>query len=435
MEKLRVALLGCGTVGSQVARILLDDADELATRVGAGVELAGIAVRHTATARDVELPAELFTTDAEALIDDADIVIELMGGLEPAATLIRRAIDGGASVVTGNKALLAKDLPGLSARAGDAGVQLSYEAAVAGAIPILRPIRDSLAGDRITKVMGIVNGTTNYILDAMDTTGAAFDDALARAKDLGYAEADPTADIQGHDAAAKAAILATLSFHAPFDLDDVHCEGITSVTAEDVAAAREQGMVIKLLAIAERLGDGNGTEGVGVRVHPTLIPRVHPLAAVHGAFNAVFVEADNAGELMFYGQGAGGRPTASAVVGDVVSAARRVVLGGPGRTEETTGQVRALPIEAVSTSYSIGLRVNDQAGVLAEVARIFTERGVSIESMRQIPADVDGDEPGWATLRFVTHRGSEAALAATVADIEKLAVVTAVTSVLRVEGN
>lgn len=435
MKKLRVALLGCGNVGSQVARILLDDASELTTRVGAELELAGIAVRNTAAPRDVELPASLFTTDAEALIDDADIVIELIGGLEPAATLIRRAIDGGATVVTGNKALLAKDLPGLSARAGDAGVQLAYEAAVAGAIPILRPIRDSLAGDRITKVMGIVNGTTNYILDAMDTTGAAFDDALARAKELGYAEADPTADIEGHDAAAKAAILATLSFHAPFDLDDVHCEGITSVTAEDVAAARQQGMVIKLLAIAERLGDGNGSEGVGVRVHPTLIPRVHPLAAVHGAFNAVFVEADNAGELMFYGQGAGGKPTASAVVGDVVSAARRVVLGGPGRTEATTGTVRALPIEAVSTSYSIGLRVNDKTGVLAKIATIFTDRGVSIESMRQIPEPVDGDEPGSATLRFVTHQGSEAALAATVADIEALKVVTAVTSVLRVEGN
>lgn len=435
MKKLRVALLGCGNVGSQVARILLDDASELTTRVGAELELAGIAVRNTTAPRDVELPASLFTTDAEALIDDADIVIELMGGLEPAATLIRRAIDGGATVVTGNKALLAKDLPGLSARAGDAGVQLAYEAAVAGAIPILRPIRDSLAGDRITKVMGIVNGTTNYILDAMDTTGAAFDDALARAKELGYAEADPTADIEGHDAAAKAAILATLSFHAPFDLDDVHCEGITSVTAEDVAAARQQGMVIKLLAIAERLGDGNGSEGVGVRVHPTLIPRVHPLAAVHGAFNAVFVEADNAGELMFYGQGAGGKPTASAVVGDVVSAARRVVLGGPGRTEATTGTVRALPIEAVSTSYSIGLRVNDKTGVLAKIATIFTDRGVSIESMRQIPEPVDGDEPGSATLRFVTHQGSEAALAATVADIEALKVVTAVTSVLRVEGN
>ncbi|MBM6623113.1 homoserine dehydrogenase [Micrococcaceae bacterium RIT802] len=435
MKKLRVALLGCGNVGSQVARILLDDAGELTTRVGAELELAGIAVRNPAAPRDVDLPASLFTTDAEALIDDADIVIELMGGLEPAATLIRRAIDGGANVVTGNKALLAKDLPGLSARAGEAGVQLSYEAAVAGAIPILRPIRDSLAGDRITKVMGIVNGTTNYILDAMDTTGAQFDDALARATELGYAEADPTADIEGHDAAAKAAILATLSFHAPFDLDDVHCEGITAVTADDVAAAREQGMVIKLLAIAERLGDGNGSEGVGVRVHPTLIPRVHPLAAVHGAFNAVFVEADNAGELMFYGQGAGGKPTASAVVGDVVSAARRVVLGGPGRTESTTGTVRALPIEAVSTSYSIGLRVNDKTGVLAKIATIFTERGVSIESMRQIPEPVDGDEPGSATLRFVTHQGSEAALAATVADIEALKVVTAVTSVLRVEGN
>ncbi|MDN5755063.1 MAG: homoserine dehydrogenase [Arthrobacter sp.] len=435
MKKLKVALLGCGNVGAQVARILLDDAEVLSERTGAGLELAGIAVRNTGAPRDVELPAGLFTTDAEALVDSADIVIELMGGLEPAASLIRRAIDAGATVVTGNKALLAKDLPGLSARANEAGVQLSYEAAVAGAIPILRPIRDSLAGDRITKVMGIVNGTTNYILDAMDTSGAAFDDALAKAKELGYAEADPTADIEGHDAASKAAILATLSFHAPFDLDDVDCEGITSVTAEDVAAAREQGMVIKLLAIAERLGNGSGPEGVGVRVHPTLIPRVHPLAAVHGAFNAVFVEADNAGELMFYGQGAGGRPTASAIVGDVVSAARRVVLGGPGRTEATVGQIKALPIEAVRTSYSIGLQVSDKTGVLAKIAKIFTDHKVSIETMRQSPEDVEGDAPGSASLRFVTHRGSEAALAATVADIKELSVVTAVTSVLRVEGN
>ena len=435
MKNLKVALLGCGNVGSQVARILLDDADELAARTGARLVLEGIAVRDTAAPRDVELPSGLFTTDAETLIDGADVVIELMGGHEPAGTLIRRAIAGGAAVVSGNKALLARDLPELSALADEAGVQLSYEAAVAGAIPILRPLRDSLSGDRVTKVMGIVNGTTNYILDAMDTTGAQFADALVEAKALGYAEADPTADVEGHDAAAKAAILASLSFHTAFNLSDVHCEGITAVTADDVRAARQAGMVIKLLAIAERIDGTDGADGIAVRVHPTLLPREHPLATVHGAFNAVFVEAENAGQLMFYGQGAGGKPTASAVVGDVVSAARRTVAGGPGRTERTTGSMRALPIDEIRTSYSIGLEVSDETGVLAAIAGIFAERGVSIETMHQkTHADADG-EPGYATLRFVTHVGRESALAATVADIGRLPVVRDITSVLRVEGN
>jgi homoserine dehydrogenase len=444
VKKLRVALLGCGNVGSQVARILLGDAEELAARTGARLELAGIAVRNPAAPRGTDLPAGLFTDDAAALVDGADIVIELMGGLEPAGTLIRQAIAGGATVVTGNKALLARDLPALSQLASDAGVQLSYEAAVAGAIPILRPIRDSLAGDRITKIMGIVNGTTNYILDAMDSSGAQFDDALADAQRLGFAEADPTADIEGHDAAAKAAILATLAFHAPFNLDDVHCEGITSVSAQDVAAARDEGMVIKLLAIAERITGQDGSEGIAARVHPTLLSRDHPLAAVRGAFNAVFIEAENAGELMFYGQGAGGKPTASAILGDVVSAARRTVMGGPARTETATGTAPALPIEQVCTSYSIGLQVSDETGVLAGIAEIFAGHGVSIEAMRQStrPASAGGDtgggpapHPGSATLRFVTHRGQEAALAATVADIASLPVVKSVTSVLRVEGN
>src|SRR6478735_5023459 len=277
LRTLKVALLGCGNVGAQVARILIDDAGTLAPRTGARLELAGIAVRNLDAEREVDLPRELFTTDGETLVKDADLVIELMGGIEPARSLILSAIQNGASVVTGNKALLAADGPTLYEEADRAGVELSYEAAVAGAIPILRPIRDSLSGDRITRVLGIVNGTTNFILDQMDSTGAQFADALAEAQRLGYAEADPTADVEGHDAAAK-----------------------------------EAGFVIKLLAIAEKIGNGDGSEGVSVRVHPTLLPREHPLAAVRGAFNAVFVEAENAGELMFYGQGAGGTPTASA---------------------------------------------------------------------------------------------------------------------------
>jgi homoserine dehydrogenase len=438
LRTLKVALLGCGNVGAQVARILIEDADALAARTGARLQLSGIAVRNVNSKRDVELPQELFTTDAETLVKDADLVIELMGGIEPARTLILSALRNGACVVTGNKALLAQDGPTLYEEADKAGVQLSYEAAVAGAIPILRPIRDSLAGDRITRVLGIVNGTTNFILDQMDSTGAQFADALAEAQRLGYAEADPTADVEGHDAAAKAAILASLSFHTRFALENVHCEGITSVSAADIAAAKDAGFVIKLLAIAEKLTatgtETDGGEGVSVRVHPTLLPREHPLAAVRGAFNAVFIEAENAGELMFYGQGAGGTPTASAVLGDLVSAARRLVLGGPGRTETTTGHVPALPIDSAITSYYIGLDVADQPGVLARIAQIFAEHGVSIEIMRQtIHRDAESNVES-AELRIVTHRASEAALAATVEAVKGLDVINSVTSVLRVEG-
>ncbi|MEO8220012.1 MAG: homoserine dehydrogenase [Specibacter sp.] len=431
MKTLKVALLGAGNVGSQVARILLDDADALAARTGARLELVGIAVRNVDAPREVELPRALFTTDASALVRGADIVIELMGGLEPARTLILEAIEHGATVVTGNKALLAVDGPSLYEKADAAGVQLSFEAAVAGAIPILRPINDSLAGDKITRIMGIVNGTTNYILDAMDSTGAQFADALAEATRLGYAEADPTADIEGHDAAAKGAILASLAFHTRFALEDVDCQGITEVTAADIAAAKDAGYVIKLLAIAEKLGNG-----VSVRVHPTLIPREHPLGAVRGAFNAVFVEAESAGELMFYGRGAGGSPTASAVMGDVVSAARRMVLGGPGRTESTIEVLPVLPIDAVTTQYYIGLDAADQPGVLAKISALFAEHGVSIETMRQtVHRERDeNDGPGTAELRIVTHRASEAALSATVEAIKGLDIINSVTSVLRVEG-
>ncbi|WP_074713027.1 homoserine dehydrogenase [Arthrobacter alpinus] len=431
MKTLKVALLGAGNVGSQVARILLEDTEVLAARTGARLELVGIAVRNVDAPREYAAPRELYTTDASALVRGADIVIELMGGLEPARTLILESIEHGATVVTGNKALLAVDGPALYEKADQAGVQLSYEAAVAGAIPILRPITDSLAGDKITRVMGIVNGTTNFILDAMDSTGAEFSDALAEATRLGYAEADPTADIEGHDAAAKGAILASLAFHTRYALEDVYCEGITGVTATDIAAAKDAGYVIKLLAIAEKL-DG----GVSVRVHPTLLPREHPLGAVRGAFNAVFVEAESAGELMFYGRGAGGSPTASAVMGDVVSAARRLVLGGPGRTDSTIEVLPVLPIDAVSTRYYIHLDAADQPGVLSKISALFAENGVSIESMRQTVHREHGENegPGSAELRIVTHRAGEAALAATVKAINGLDVINSVTSVLRVEG-
>ncbi|GAA5226306.1 homoserine dehydrogenase [Paeniglutamicibacter antarcticus] len=428
MKTLKVALLGCGNVGAQVARILLTDAEVLADRAGATLELTGIAVRNIGAKRDVEVPADLFTTDAEALIDESDIVIELLGGMEPASSLIRRALSRGASVITGNKALLAAQGGELNALAFENNAQLRYEAAVAGAIPILRPIMDSLSGDKITKVMGIVNGTTNFILDAMDSTGAQFDDVLKEAQDLGYAEADPTADVGGHDAASKAAILASLAFHTDFAFEDVHCEGITKITAADVAAAKDAGMVIKLLAIAER-----SEAGIGVRVHPTLLRRTHPLAAVHGAFNAVFVEAENAGELMFYGAGAGGAPTASAVMGDTVAVARRMASGGPLPAISAQQPVKVMDFCDITTSYWIGLEVNDEPGVLASIAQIFASNGVSIETLRQ---DSNPESnAGTAELLLVTHRSTEKALAATLAAVADLAAIKEVTSVLRVEGN
>lgn len=424
-EKIKVALLGAGNVGSQAARILVEDNAVLEKRIGAPVELIGIAVRDTNASRHWNADPSLYTTDADALIDAADVVIELTGGIEPARTRILRALKAGKSVVSGNKALLAKHGVELQAAADESGAQLSYEAAVAGAIPILRPLRDSLAGDRVTRVLGIMNGTTNYILDQMDTTGASFADALAEAQKLGYAEADPTADVEGHDAASKAAIVASLAFHSDFTIDDVHTEGITSITADDVAAADADGYVIKLLAICER----EGADGANIRVNPTLIPRQHPLAGVHGAFNAVFVEAENAGELMFYGPGAGGAPTASAVLGDFVSLARRLVLGGPGVPETSHAQLHATSLDNVVSRYSVGVLVEDRLGVLANITRILTEHGISIDSLRQ-----SAPKEGAAQIRMVTHSAKDSDLRRAIAVIDALDTVREVNSVIRVES-
>ena len=424
-EKIKVALLGAGNVGSQAARILVEDNAVLEKRIGAPVELIGIAVRDTNASRHWNADPSLYTTDADALIDAADVVIELTGGIEPARTRILRALKAGKSVVSGNKALLAKHGVELQAAADESGAQLSYEAAVAGAIPILRPLRDSLAGDRVTRVLGIMNGTTNYILDQMDTTGASFADALAEAQKLGYAEADPTADVEGHDAASKAAIVASLAFHSTFTIDDVHTEGITSITADDVAAADADGYVIKLLAICEREGEN----GANIRVNPTLIPRQHPLAGVHGAFNAVFVEAENAGELMFYGPGAGGAPTASAVLGDFVSLARRLVLGGPGVPETSHAQLHATGLDNVVSRYSVGVLVEDRLGVLANITRILTEHGISVDSLRQ-----SAPKEGVAQIRMVTHSAKDSDLRRAIAVIDALDTVREVNSVIRVES-
>lgn len=429
---LRVALLGSGSVGAQVAKLILEHNDELAARIGARLTLTGIAVRDLDAKRDVDLPKELFTTDAETLVLGADVVIELMGGIEPARSLIHRALESGADVVTANKALIAAHGPELARVAEQVGAQLSYEAAVAGAIPILRPLRDSLAGDHVTRVLGIVNGSTNYILDRMDRFGDTAEDAMQVASDLGFLEADPTLDVEGYDAAQKATILASIAFHTEVPVDKVYREGISSVTADQIEAAKNSGHVIKLLAIAERLTAADGTQGVSARVYPALIDRDHPLAAVHEGMNAVFVEAEAAGELMFYGAGAGGIETASAVLGDLVSAARRHVIGGPGTPGSSHAELPILPVGEVSTSYQIMLEVRDQTGVLATIAGILASHGVSAANVEQT---VEADQHDTATLVIGTHIAREADLARTVEALGESDVVTEVISVLRLEGN
>ncbi|NAS24198.1 homoserine dehydrogenase [Herbidospora sp. NEAU-GS84] len=420
-----MALLGCGVVGSQVARLLQEQADDLAARVGAPLELAGVAVRKMSRKRDVDLDPELLTTDAHALVTrpDVDVVVEVIGGIEPARGLILAAMAEGKSIVSANKALLAED--GATLHAANQA-DLYFEAAVAGAIPLIRPLRESLAGDRVHRVLGIVNGTTNYILDKMDSTGASFTDALEEAQSLGYAEADPTADIEGFDAAAKAAILAGIAFHSRVTAADVHREGITGVSASDVASAKAMGYVIKLLAICARSDDGRS---IGVRVHPAMIPRTHPLAGVREAYNAVFVEAESAGRLMFYGAGAGGAPTASAVLGDIVAVARNRIAGTRGPSESVYADLAVHPMGETVTRYHVSLDVADKPGVLATVAEMFSRHDVSIQTVRQ---EGRGDD---AQLVLVTHRASDAALSATVEGLRELDIVRAVASVMRVEGD
>jgi len=425
-EPLRVALLGCGAVGSQVFRLLGEQAGDLAMRVGAPLQVAGVGVRDPGgRARASGVPPELVTTDAMRLVTrpDVDIVVEMIGGIEPARSLLLAAMETGKSVVTANKALLGADGAAMHAAARQHGADLFYEASVAGAIPLLRPLRESLAGDAVRRVLGIVNGTTNYILDKMDSTGADFGDALMEAQALGYAEADPTADVSGHDAAAKAAILASLAFHTRVSTADVYRQGITAVTAADIASARALGCVVKLIAICERCDDG-----ISARVHPAMISREHPLASVRGAYNAVFVEAESAGRLMFYGAGAGGGPTASAVLGDLVVVARNRVAGIRGPDAPSYAELPVLPMQEALTRYHVALDVADRPGVLAPVAEAFARHQVSIKAVRQ---EGRGDE---AYLVIVTHTAREAALAATVADLSAMEAVRAVDSVMRVEA-
>jgi len=420
---LKVGMLGCGVVGSDVARLLASNAEDLAARAGAKIELDKIGVRNL---NRTGVPVNLLTTDLESIVKDPsiDLIIEVIGGIEPARTLILEALKNKKSVVTANKALLAKHGAELFEAADKNGVDLYYEAAVAGAIPILRPMRESLVGDHVLRVMGIVNGTTNFILTKMDESGSPFADALKEAQALGFAEADPTADVEGFDAAAKAAILASLAFHTRVTDSDVFREGITKITATDVAVAKSLNLIIKLLAIADLNSNGE----IAVRVHPTLISRSHPLAAVRESFNAVFVEAESAGELMFYGRGAGGAPTASAVLGDLVAVARHKVMGSQGPRESGYADRKIAPMGSNTTRYLIRLDVADKPGVLAKVAETFAKSEVSIQTVRQNGRGED------AELIVMTHKATDAALAKTVEGLKNLDSVKGVESVLRVEG-
>jgi homoserine dehydrogenase len=422
---IRIGMLGCGTVGGGVVTILAEEADDIAARTGARLEITRVAVRDTTRDRGLPLSADVYTDDPLEVVEaaDVDVIVEVMGGREPAGTLIRRALELGKPVVTANKELVAHEGPELFAAARAAGVDLAYEAAVAGAIPIIKPLKESLAGDRITRVVGILNGTTNYILTRMTEEGADYDEVLADAQQLGYAEADPTADVGGHDAAAKCAILASLAFDTTVHSDDVFREGIESVTADDIRTAERLGYVIKLVGIASEADDR-----VGVRVHPAFLPSTHPLASVRGSFNAVYVEAAHAGELMFYGRGAGALPTGSAVVGDVMDVARNLLqtARGAGETQHRDKAIR--PIEDLQTQYYVLLDVEDQPGVLAEVAQTFGEHGVSIAQVWQEGA---ADS---AQLVLITHRAREGDLQATVDALASTASVRSVASVLRVEA-
>jgi len=428
MKPIRVAVLGAGVVGSQVVRLLLEHGDELSARVGAPLELVAVAVRRLNHHPDI--PAELLTDDAAAVVarDDIDVVIEVIGGIDPTKDLLLTALRRGAAVVTANKALLAEEGPALYEAADAAGADIYFEAAVAGAIPLIRPIRESLAGDRISRMMGIVNGTTNFILSAMTADGSSYEMALKEATRLGYAEADPTADVDGFDAAAKAAILASIGFHTRVGAADVHREGMAQVSAADIRAAADLNCVLKLLAICERVSGVDG-DAVSARVHPVMLSKSHPLAGVDGAYNAVFVEAESAGKLMFYGPGAGGAPTASAVLGDLVAVARNKISGGRGPRESAYADLPIQPMGKVPSRYHISLDVDDKAGVLAAVATAFAQAGISISTVRQQGRAAE------ATLVVVTHTAADAALSQTVARLAELDSVHRVTSVMRVMGD
>ncbi len=421
-----VAVLGCGTVGAALVSLLVAHSAVLAVQSGAPVDVVGIAVADLTRSRPAVVPASLLTDDAAGLVkrSDVDVVVELIGGLDPAGALIRRALEAGKSVVTANKALLASpDGIELRTLARRRGVDLLYEASVAGAIPLVRALRESLTGERIVRVMGIVNGTTNFILSRMADDGVPYDEALAEAQRLGYAERDPTADVEGHDAAAKAAILAGVAFGSEAVADDVHCEGIAGIDVRDIAYARRFGYALKLLAVVERHDGGT----LSIRVHPSMVPETHPLASVRGADNAVFIEGEAAGRLMLSGPGAGGLPTASAVVGDLIDAVRnrgaRTTAPAPEREP-----ARLLAVDELESAFYVRMTVEDRPGVLAAVAGAFGDHGVSIRSMeQQVPGDA-------AQLVFTTHRAREGALRATLGALESLGAVASIDAAFRIAG-
>jgi homoserine dehydrogenase len=417
-----VGVLGCGNVGAALVELIASRASAIATRTGLQLEVARVAVRSVAKERPIDPPPGVLTHDAAEVVVDPgiDVVVELIGGIEPARELVLAALRAGKPVVTANKELIANHGAELFAAAEAAGVDLLFEAAVGGGIPFIRPLRESLAGERIDRMMGIVNGTTNYILTRMTEAGTSYAEALAEAQHLGYAERDPTADVEGHDAAAKAAIIASIAFGVRVTQGEVYSEGISGVTPADIAYARKLNLTVKLLAIAERRDDE-----IAVRVHPALVPLDHPLASVRDSFNAIFVEGEAVGELMFYGRGAGGAPTASAVLGDLIDAAANRSKGGAA-TVGALAKVRLSPIDEVRSAYYLNIDVIDRPGVLAAVAGTFGDHGVSIRSMEQ-----EG-HAGEARIVFITHRAREADLRATVRDLGHLDAVDRITSVLRV---
>ena len=419
-----IGMLGCGNVGSALAALIDEHGVDVAARTGVELRIVRVAVRDLNKSRPIAFGDGVLTDDPFAVVNDpeVDVIVEVMGGVEPARALALAAFDASKPVVTGNKELLAAAGPELFDAAAKAEVDLLFEAAVAGGIPLIRPLRESLAGDRVLRVMGIVNGTTNFILTRMAESGATFADALAEAQALGYAEPDPTADVEGLDAGAKAAIIASIAFGVRVVADDVYCEGITTITPADIAFADRLGHVIKLLAVAEAV-DGE----VAVRVHPAMIPKDHPLASVRDAFNAVFLEGEAVGELMFYGRGAGGRPTASALLGDLVDAAVNR-LRGTHATVATLRDARIRPLEELSSQFYLQLQLFDRPGVLADVARVFGDNGVSIRDVVQQPLH------GEARDVFITHRARESDMQATVAGLRALDCVDRVGSLIRVIG-
>ena len=423
---MKVGMLGCGNVGAAVIRLLDEHRDDIARRAGCRLEVAKVAVRDPAKPRNVPLDPSRFVTDPLEVIDDpdVDIVCELLGGVEPAGALIKGAFDRDKPVVTANKELLATRGRELFDASDAKGLDLYFEAAVGGGIPLIRPLKESLAGERLRRVMGIVNGTTNFILTKMSEEGRGFDDVLREAQALGYAEADPSADVDGHDAAAKCAILASIAFNARVVANDVYREGISRVSSEDIEYARRLGYVVKLLAIAEMGED----ERIAVRVHPAMIPAAHPLASVRDAFNAVFVEGPRVGELMFYGRGAGGDPTATAVVGDLIAVARNLIAGARGVGCTCFYERTIRPMAEMTGQYYILLRVEDRPGVLAEIAGALGRNEVSIKSVWQEGIGAD------AQLVFVTHRAQEGAFQQAVSELDAIAGVEEVRSVLRVEA-